>query len=233
MAGSRSTAIQHSDMSKTEQQSATDTDVSNKTVIPPVEAGTVNTEIEYEWDRRGYRGDYHLRARARHDWTFDAMAYHQLTGLDIGADYPYVPQENGHTLSVIREFRITEGSDGGYSVRITEKAVRGVTSYDDIFYHNEGSYDVENGYVTYTYVDNGDLGRPSEKDDRNPAASEGTARGLPDLGDAYNGSSPRQFVRNYHHGEVIGVPSVEDQLRDVIEMDSSDDAVHAEDLMEL
>ena len=112
--------------------------MTDKTVIPPVTAGTINSSIDFEYAGRRDRGLF--EATSELQWTFDGGAYARQTGYDLGADYPYVPQENGHTLRRIIDLRVDERSDGGHYLWYSETAVRGLTSTDKTFWTIEGSY---------------------------------------------------------------------------------------------
>ena len=110
----------------------------NQTVIPPVTAGTINSSIDFEYAGRRDRGIF--EATSELHWTFDGGAYAAQTEYDLGADYPWVPQENGHTLRRVIDLRVDERNDGGYYLWYSEKAVRGHTSVDTTFWTIEGSY---------------------------------------------------------------------------------------------
>ncbi len=112
--------------------------MTDKTVIPPVTTGTINSSIDFEYAGRRDRGIF--EATSELQWQFDGGAYARQSDYDLGANYPWVPQENGHTLRRIIEMRVQENSDGGYYLWYAETAVRGLTSTDKTFWTIEGSY---------------------------------------------------------------------------------------------
>jgi len=112
--------------------------MNEKTVIPPATAGTINSSIDFEYAGRRDRGLF--EATSELQWTFDGGAYARQTDYDLGADFPYVPQENGHKLRRVIDMRVEERNDGGHYLWYFEKAVRGLTSIDTTFWTIEGSY---------------------------------------------------------------------------------------------
>ena len=185
--------------------------MTEKAVIPPVQAGSVNSSIDINYgSQRGV-----CEARSRHEWTFDISAYAQQTRLDIGKNYPYVAQENGHVLAVITEIRVAERSNGGYTVWVEQEAVRGLTSYNDVFWSKSGGYDLDQDLVVEDTFNEKQQYKYREKDV--------PQRKLPQ----YNGTtftSIEQMVNKLHnHPDQY----YHDTLQEIIEMDSPDHALKA------
>jgi len=111
----------------------------NESIIPPVAAGTISSCLDIEPSSR--RENTYMTATSEHEWQFDLDGYAAVTGLDIGGDYPYVAQENGHSLRLITEMDVREQADG-FAIHIERKAVRGTTSYTSVFWTAGAHYDV-------------------------------------------------------------------------------------------
>jgi len=108
-------------------------------IIPPVTAGTINSSLDIEY--HGRRESGYTTATSEHAWQFDCGAYAEQTELDLGGDYPYIAQENGHTLRLLTEITVSErGGDNTYSITIERKAVRGITRHERVFWTACGHY---------------------------------------------------------------------------------------------
>lgn len=184
-------------------------------IIPPVRAGEIESELSFEYDHDRL-GDGGFEAVGEHSWTFDWRAYCDHTGLDLGGDYPYVPQENGHTLRIRTEYRWTV-SDSKYTLSIEQKAVRGVTSIDDVFYTRCGYYRLDDELNVVRSKQERQQYRYRERADEDIPH-----RDVFDL-DGVSVDSGEQLVWGLHSGRFG--PCIHDQLATLIKYDSPDDAV--------
>ena len=185
--------------------------MTEKAVIPPVQAGTINSSIDINYgSQRGV-----CEALSHHEWTFDSSAYAQQTGLDIGKNYPYVAQENGHVLAVVTEIRVAERSNGGYTVWVEQEAVRGLTSYNDVFWSANGGYDLDENLAVEDIFNERQQYKYREKEiPQRDVLTEGmiSFNSLEDM--IYHlHNNPHQYIY--------------DTLQEIIEMDSPDHALKA------
>ena len=188
--------------------------MTEKAVIPPVQAGSVNSSIDINYgSQRGV-----CEARSRHEWTFDHSAYSQQTGLSIGADHPYVAQENGHVLAVVTEIRVAERSNGGYMVWVEQEAVRGLTSYNDVFWSANGGYDLDENLAVEDIFNERQQYKYREKEiPQRDVLTEGMI--------SFNSLEDMMYhLHNNPH------ESIYDTLQEIIEMDSPDHAVTVSEL---
>jgi len=199
-------------------------------VIPPVEAGTINSSIEIEYSAS--RGDASrgsasqnsepipnvIEATNDYAWQFDSSAYFEHTGLDIGGEYPYVAQENGHTIRVVTDLRVDyyeSSSNDPYTVAVEQKAVRGTTHWE-YFWTRNGFYDLnEELEVTNTY---------QERQPYRQRNSDIPHYELPNL-DRVEFESTEDIVYSILHGRYGS--SMKELLQEAIEMDSPDEAIPA------
>jgi len=185
--------------------------MTEKAVIPPVQAGSVNSSIDINYgSQRGV-----CEARSRHEWTFDHSAYSQQTGLSIGADHPYVAQENGHVLAVVTEIRVAERSNGGYMVWLEQEAVRGLTSYNDVFWSANGGYDLDENLAVEDIFNERQQYKYREKEI--PQREMKTAPQI-------SFESIEAFIYHLHNNPH---ESIYETLQEIIEMDSPDHALKA------
>ena len=185
--------------------------MTEKAVIPPVQAGSVNSSIDINYgSQRGV-----CEARSRHEWTFDINAYAQQTGLDIGKNYPYVAQENGHVLAVVTEIRVAERSNGGYTVWVEQEAVRGLTSYNDVFWSKSGGYELDETLVVEDIFNEKQQYKYREKD-----VPQREMKTAPQI----SFESIETFIYHLHNNPH---KSIYDTLQEIIEMDSPDHALKA------
>lgn len=189
----------------------------SETVRPPVGAGRIESNLETQWNNwPSHRKRW--EATSEHTWTFDVSAYAQATGLDIGGNYPRVPQEGGRTLAIVAEMHWHEREDGTSTVSVDEtwytnrSKNQTLTSYTADFDLND------EGHIRRVYVD----GEPTVGDtDLLAWATEGT----------YVGTG-RRFARIYHARRFTSqdpVRTVDGDLRRLIKADTPDDARRAED----
>lgn len=190
------------------------------TIIPPVRAGEVTSslDIEYEHEQNGRGG---FEAKSVHEWTFDSRQYIRLTGLDLGADYPWVPQENGHTIRIVTDYkwyRSTYHDEPTYTLSMEQYAYRGTTKRDSVYWTRAGYWRLN---------EDKEVGEPQTE--RQPYhARETDDEDIPHFGPirgltGYVATSGEQLVRQLHSGSV-GL-TVRQQLRDALEADSPDDAI--------
>ena len=186
--------------------------MTEKAVIPPVQAGSVNSSIDINYgSQRGV-----CEARSRHEWTFDHSAYAQQTRLDIGKNYPYVAQENGHVLAVVTEIRVAERSNGGYTVWVEQEAVRGLTSYNDVFWSANGGYDLDENLAVEDIFNERQQYKYREKEiPQRDVLTEGMI--------SFN--SLEDMIYHLHNNPH---ESIYETLSEIIEMDSPDHALKAE-----
>jgi hypothetical protein len=193
------------------------------TVIPPVAAGTLSSSIELEHKHDINRDDT-KRVTARHEWTFDSFAYNYHTGLHLGADYPYVPQENGHTLIVHRDCKYNPADaetddDRWYRLSVEETWRTDARSGPTVHYsHYHIDVDKDGHIVDF---DDEAFRYNGERNERYDPR-----RG----GEIFEGSyagDPMQLVRALHFGTQPFGESVDEQIRYLLEADSPDDAVPA------
>jgi len=119
------------------------------TVPPPVEAGSVSSSVELEYDHE-HLGDGGFEATGTHEWQFDSSAYHEHTGLSLGSNNPNVHQENGHTLRIETAYRFSHSTYGGedsYTLFIEEIAYRGYHSREKVFWTRGGYYEFDEDFV--------------------------------------------------------------------------------------
>jgi len=201
-----------------------------ETVIPPVQAGTTNSELsfEYDHDQHGVGG---FEATSTHAWTFDSRDYHELTDLDIGSDYPYVHQENGHSLRIVTEYdwyHSTFHDEETYTLEMEQWAYRGTTSRKSVYWTRSGSWrldesltigDPQTGRQQYHARETYAKSSSDKSDEDDTIPHFGPYRGL----DGETVTSGPSLVRKLHAG-VLGL-SVAQQFRDILEADSPDDAI--------
>lgn len=187
-------------------------------VIPPVRAGTIEHSIDVEYDHyQGGEGGF--EATGEHAWEFDLTAYADLTGMDIGDDYPYVAQENGHTLRITTDYRwrhSTLHDVDNYTLGIETIAWRGTTSYDDIFWTMGGYYDLDEDLEVVKVAEEKQEYRIRDHYD------EDVPHHSPHDVGRETFHSGEQFVYALHSGRLG--PSPHDQLQRLIEADSPDEA---------
>jgi len=189
--------------------------MTEKAVIPPVQAGTINSSIDINYgSQRGV-----CEARSRHEWTFDHSAYSQQTGLSIGADHPYVAQENGHVLAVVTEIRVAERSNGGYTVWVEQEAVRGLTSYREVFWSKSGGYELDENIHLNSLND-----IFNEKQQYKYREKDVPQRDVQQL-ETMSFESIEAFIYHLHHNPH---QSIYETVQEIIEMDSPDHALKAE-----
>ena len=191
--------------------------MTEKAVIPPVQAGRVNSSIDINY---GSQRDI-CEARSRHEWTFDISAYAKQTGLDIGKNYPYVAQENGHVLAVITEIRVAERSNGGYTVWVEQEAVRGLTSYREVFWSKSGGYELDENIHLNSLND-----IFNEKQQYKYREKDVPQRDVQQL-ETMSFESIEAFIYHLHNNPH---ESIYDTLQEIIEMDSPDHAVTVSEL---
>jgi len=187
-------------------------------IIPPVRAGTIESSLEFEYDENGFN------AVGEHCWMFDGGAYADRTGLDLGRDYPYVRQENGHTLRIRTEYSWGEYERDGekrYSLDIEQEAVRGITSIDTVFYTRCGYYRLDSELNITRSGEERQQWRVRERIDKDIPHYD-----TPDL-DGLTVDNGEQLVRGLHNGRWG--PTVEKQLHDVIVRDCPDDALSVDE----
>jgi hypothetical protein len=186
-----------------------------ESVIPPVRAGKINSSLDFEYDHHQY-GEGGFKATGVHEWTFDLSAYTELTGLDIGADLPYVEQENGHSLRIVTEYKWMFSDVGGesYTCNVESKAMRG--SYSPEYYFTRAGH----------YQFDGEKELEKTVDERQPhimARDSDDIEHFPiwtvNVEDVHSGE---EFVRGLHNG-VYG-PPVRARLHDLLVTDSPPDA---------
>jgi len=200
------------------------------TVIPPVSAGTLSSSIETEHKANiTRRSDPQKRVVATHEWTFDSQAYAYETGLDLGADYPWVPQGNGHTLCVRRDFTWNPAvadtdNDTWYTMRVEERWYTQHRANERVR-HSEYRIEVdEDGGITRFDDEAFDFrgGRVERFDPRfSTTVEDGTI-----FEGAYAGT-PMELVRTIHFGQNVYTPTVTEQIQYLLDEDSPDDAVPA------
>jgi hypothetical protein len=195
--------------------------MNDDTVIPPVEAGQIESSLEFEYDHERY-GDGGFEATGEHAWTFDTSAYHAHTGLDIGADLPYVAQANGHTLRIVTEYvwMHSEYNGTSYSLGVKQTAYRGTTSYDAVYWTRWAHYKLEPLNDSSELI----ITRCSDEKQRyrmRESEKDVPHKGALDLTDIAVENS-MQFVRDLHNG--VWGEEVRDQLQALIVADSPDDA---------
>jgi hypothetical protein len=189
-------------------------------VIPPVRAGKVQSSIDFDYS--GHEDGESFSAHGSHEWTFDSRTYYKQTGLDIGGDYPYVRQENGHTLEVHTDYEwmASEIHDTpNYTLSIERYGVS----------HRRGApncYYVQNGY----YRLDEDFTIVSQSNERAPYVVRESNNDTkvfsphPLVGESFD--SGETAVRAIHSGTVG--PSVLGRLHDVLVYDSPEDAIIAD-----
>jgi hypothetical protein len=191
-------------------------------IIPPVRAGWIESELDFEYDHEG-EGKGGFEATGVHEWQFDMGAYDDLTGLHIGGDCPYVAQENGHSLRIVTDYKwnhSTYNNEDSYTLSIEEVAYRGTTRQKKVYWTMGGYYELDKNLRVerigqepqqYAYRERSDEHIPHRK--------------VADIKE-YVGYTGEQVVRKLHTG-VLG-PTVCSRLDDLIQADSPDDAIQPE-----
>lgn len=188
-------------------------------IIPPVRTGTIESSIDFEYD---HSNTTCFEATGTLEWNFDLGAYYELTGLDIGGDYPYVSQEGNYPLRIVTEYSWMHSDYNdkeSYTLSIEEVAYSGNTRREFIHWTQNGGYDLdENMCVTRTYNDR-------QQYRYRTADVSVEHRDIPQLEGhiAYDGE---QFVRKLHSG-VLG-PTNGQRLFDLLKADSPDNALTVE-----
>lgn len=177
------------------------------TLIPPVDAGTITSCIDIEYDESG-NGSF--TAVGEHTWQFDEQAFYAAVPEDVSVADCWIPQRNGHSLRIVRELRTIISDGGTMTVFVEEYGVRGTTSTDH-FWLAEGGYDVNSeGRITNTYVD------------REPdVGADVTVDGIPAL-DGTLVRSPTQWAIEYHMGAFDPIPPIRGQLSRLVSLDTFD-----------
>jgi hypothetical protein len=187
-------------------------------IIPPVRAGTIESCIDFEYDHEddGYGG---FTATGEHTWQFDSRAYHELTGLDLGGDYPWVKQENGHSLRIVTEYRWSHSTYNGdsYTLTIEEVAYRGSTSRDEVYWTRGGYYRLDENLRVKRVGEERQQYHYRERTDE-----EIPHREITDL-EGHVAYSGEQFTRKLHSG-ILGT-TLSHRLDDLIQADSPDEAI--------
>jgi len=192
----------------------------NQPIIPPVRAGRVQSSIDFDYS--GYKDEESFSAHGVHKWEFDYDAYYQQTGLDLGRDYPYVHQENGHTLEVQTDYtwmRSTLHDKHSYTLSVEQYGISHKRSAPNCYYVQNGSYRLDDNCVVV-----------SQQDERAPYRVRKSDTDI-------DVRSPRKLiderfkngedaVRAIHSGTVGA--SVLGKLHEVLVYDSPDDAVTAD-----
>jgi hypothetical protein len=206
-----------------------------ESVIPPVRAGKINSSLDFEYDHHQY-GEGGFKATGIHEWTFDFDAYVELTGLDIGADHPWVVQENGHTLRIVTEYQwmYSDYNGDSYTCNVESKAMRG--SYSPEYYFTRaGHYQFDGEMVLEKTVDERQphiMARDSNEIEHFPiwTVNVDGSQSESSITDASSETSAvesvhsgEEFVRGLHNG-VFG-PPVRARLHDLLVEDSPTDAV--------
>lgn len=187
-------------------------------IIPPVRAGEINSSLEINYDHEQC-GEGGFEATSVHRWQFDSRQYFNLTGLDLGQNYPYVHQENGHALRIVTDYRWSHSTYNGedkYTLSFEQRAVRGSTNIHTTYWTRCGYYRFDED-LNHTRMG-------AEKQPYRIRESDvDVDHHLPyDIGDhiAYSGE---QLVRKLHSG-ILG-PTLAAQFNLLLEMDSPDDAL--------
>jgi len=188
-------------------------------IIPPVRAGTMEStlNIEYDHENNGYGG---FTATGEHVWQFDSRAYHEMTGLDLGGNYPYVHQENGHSLRIVTEYtwyHSTYDDEDSYTLSIEEVAYRGTTRRENVYWTKAGYYDLDETL----HVER--VGQERQQYAYRERSEEDVPhRDVTDL-DGHVAYSGEQLVRKLHSG-ILGT-TLAHRLDDLIIADSPDSAI--------
>lgn len=193
------------------------------TVIPPVEAGTIESTVSVDYDVDRLQITDGFTATGEHVWEFDLDAYVRATGLDLGADYPRVPQENGHSLRLVTDYRFSESDyldETTYTLIIEQRGFRGTTRRDEMFFTRCGYYRLDSAMVVGE-------GQP----DRQPYQERVQInRDVPHF-DPYELQAPKvssgeELVYGLHSGRFG--PPVHERLAELIGFDSPAEAVPVE-----
>jgi len=185
--------------------------MSDETLIPPVEAGEIDSRINIKHKQRSNG----LSVSSVHTWNFDSSAYHAMTGLDLGTQYPHVPQENGHSLKYVSDMNVTRFDDGSYRIMVEAKAVRGTTSYR-YFWTTNGGYEITNdGVVTDSFGERQPW-RQAEADREIPHNEVHPLTDM-DFADIYE---TLYHIHQYPEGNTI-----RETMKSIITEDSPDEAV--------
>ncbi len=188
-------------------------------VIPPVRAGTIDEELSFEYNHGDY-GKGGFTADGVLAWQFDLGAYADYTGMDIGGEYPYVAQANGHQLRVVTEYTWMYSTySESYSLGVEQIAYRGTTTRDDVFWTMGCDYSMDESLTVEGVRQEQQRYRIRESDDE--IDHKAPPRDV--MGMAFD--SGEAFVRALHSGRVG--PTVEEQLEACLRRDSPDGATPA------
>lgn len=200
---------------------------SETTIRPPVTAGNLTSRIKLKHDHSINRADQ-KQATALHEWTFDLWAYSHATGLDLGAEYPWVPQENGHVLAVRRDVTWTPEANG--TTTSSDETWYTVFVKEDWMVRQHTADTVR--HCEYHVHVNGD-GCVSGVDDE-AFSYDGTPRDRADpmridLQEGHYVGDPMQFTRRLHFGFAPWAEPPEEQIEYLIDADTPDDGVDPEE----
>jgi hypothetical protein len=188
-----------------------------ESVIPPVRAGKINSSLDFEYDHHQY-GEGGFKATGVYEWTFDIDAYVELTGLDIGADNPYVEQTNRHTLRITTDYTwmYSDYNGDSYTCNVESKAMATKGTPSPTYYFTRaGHYRFDGGKKlekTVTERQPHVMARDEDEIDHRPIHTVGVE----------SVHSGEEFVRGLHNG-VYG-PPVRARLHDLLVADSPPDA---------
>lgn len=187
-------------------------------IIPPVRTGEISSELDIEYDHEQC-GEGGFEATSVHRWQFDSRQYFNLTDLDLGQNYPYVHQENGHTLRIVTDYRwshSTYNNEDKYTLSLEQKAVRGSTSIHTTYWTRCGYYRFDEDL---SHVRTGEEKQQYRIREGDVDVLHHSPYGLK----GHVVASGEQLVRKLHSG-ILG-PPLFDQFHNLLVMDSPDDAL--------